>query len=75
MCVHVLSGVLLFATPWTIRLLCPWNFQARILEGVPFSTPEDLRGPGIETVSLVSSAVAGGFFTTMPPGKPMSIDR
>ena len=33
-----------------------------ILEGVP--TPGDLPNPGIEPASLVSPALAGGFFTT-----------
>ena len=38
--------------------------------GLPFPTSGDLPNPGIESVSLVS-ALAGGFFTTAPPGKPM----
>ena len=37
--------------------------------GLPFSTPGDLPDPGIEPVSLVSPALAGGFFTSEPPGK------
>ena len=44
-------------------------FQARILEQVAISTPGDLPEPGIETVSLVSPALAGGFFPTVPLGK------
>ena len=32
--------------------------------GLPFPPPEDLPGPGIEAVSLVSPALAGRFFTT-----------
>ena len=39
-------------------------FQARIRECV------DLPYPGIEATSLVSPALAGGFFTTAPPVKP-----
>ena len=35
--------------------------------GLPFPSPGDLPDPGIE---LVSPALAGGFFTTEPPGKP-----
>ena len=35
--------------------------------GLPFLTPGDLPDPGIEPMSLVSPALAGGFFTTMPP--------
>ena len=32
--------------------------------GLPFPTPGDLSDPGIEPESLVSPALAGGFFTT-----------
>ena len=45
-------------------------FQARILEGVAVSYSRDLSNPGIEPESLVSPTLAGGFFTTVPPGKP-----
>ena len=36
-------------------------FQARILQWVAFSSPGILPDPGIEPVSLVSPALAGGF--------------
>ena len=39
----------------------------------PFLSPGNLTGPGIEPTSLVSPALASGFFitfTTAPPGKP-----
>ena len=36
--------------------------------GLPFPSPGDLPDPGIEPVS---PALAGGFFTTEPPGKPL----
>ena len=39
-------------------------FQARILSGVPFPTPGDLPNPEIEPASLLSPALASGFFTT-----------
>ena len=32
--------------------------------GLPFPPPEDLPDPGIESASLISPALAGGFFTT-----------
>ena len=35
---------------------------------MPFPTPGDLPNPVIELKSLVFSALAGGFFTTEPPG-------
>ena len=38
--------------------------------GLIFSPPGDLSHTGIEPTSLVSPASAGGFFTTVPPGKP-----
>ena len=37
--------------------------------GLPFPSPGYLPDPGIEPTSLASSALAGGFFTTEPPGK------
>ena len=39
-------------------------FQQRILEWVAISSSGDLPDPGIEPTSLVSPALAGGFFTT-----------
>ena len=45
--------------------------QARILEWVAFPSPGDLPNPGIEPESPLSSALAGGFSITAPPGKPM----
>ena len=43
-------------------------FQARILEGVAISSSRDLPGPGVELTFPASHALAGGFFTTVPPG-------
>jgi len=40
--------------------------QARMLEWVAFPPPGDLPKSGMETAS---PALAGGFFTTVPPGK------
>ena len=40
--------------------------------GLPFPPPGDLPDPGIEPVSPMLPALAGGFFTTEPPGKPFS---
>ena len=36
--------------------------------GLPFPSLEDLPNPGMEPASL---ALAGGFFTTEPSGKPI----
>ena len=45
-------------------------FQTIILEWVPFPTPWDLAEPGIKPSSLAFPALAGRFFTILPPGKP-----
>ena len=36
---------------------------------LPFPTPGNLPDPGIEPALLVSPLLAGGFFTTVSPGK------
>ena len=38
--------------------------------GLLFPTPGVLLNPGVKLESFLSSALAGGFFTTLPPGKP-----
>ena len=38
--------------------------------GLPVPFPGDLPGPRIE---LMSPALAGGFFTAEPPGKPIDL--
>ena len=45
---------------------------SRILEWFAISFSRDLPNPGTEPVSL---ALAGGFFTTEPPGKPYFRNR
>ena len=44
--------------------------------GLPFPSPGDLPNPGTEPVSLISPALADGFFTTRHhPGSPiLSLD-
>ena len=49
-------------------LLCPWYFPDKNTGvGLPFGTPGDLPDPGIEPMSLASSALAGRLFITGPP--------
>ena len=69
-CIYILSHfshVQLFAMLWTVAhqdsLSMGFSLQ-RILEGWPFSSSEDLLDPEIEPESLMSLALAGGFFTT-----------
>ena len=62
------------ATPWSVAqqaLQSMGFFRQEYWNGWPFPTPGDLPNPGVEPVSLASSALAGGFFTTTPPGKPI----
>ena len=44
--------------------------QPRILEWVAMPSSRGSPDPGIEPASLMSPALAGRFFTTLPPGKP-----
>ena len=63
----------LFSTPRTVTRQAPLSmgfFRQEYWSGLPFPPPGDLSDAAIEAVSLVSPALAGGFFTTVPPGKP-----
>ena len=65
-----LSGVWLFATPWTIACQVPLSMgilQARILEWVAMLSSEDLSNPGIEPRSFTSQADSS---PSEPPGRP-----
>ena len=56
---------------WTVAcqaLLSMGFSRQEYWSGLPCPPPEDLPDPGIEPVSLMSPALAGGFFTTEPPG-------
>ena len=46
-------------------------FREEYWSGLPFLTPGDFPDPEIEPASLASLALAGRFFTTAPPGKPI----
>ena len=70
-CALTLSHVQHFVIPWTIAHQAPLSIKfSRQEYWVSFPTAGDFPDPGIEPVSLVSPIMAGGFFTTMPPGKP-----
>ena len=45
-------------------------FRQEYWSGLPFPSPGDLPDPGIEPKSPASPALAGGFFTYEPSGKP-----
>ena len=65
-----LSGVQLFATPWTGARQAPLSMgfsRQEYWSGLPFPPPGDLPDPGFE---LASPALAGRFLAIEPPGKP-----
>ena len=58
-------------TPQTVACQAPLSmgfFRQEYWSGLPFPSPGNLPDQGIKPVS---PALAGGFFTTEPPGKPM----
>ena len=68
-CVYVLSCVQLFAALWAVARQAPLSMgfpRQEFWSGLPFPTPGDLSNPDIEPVS---PALAGRFFTSVPPGK------
>ena len=65
----------IFATPWIVAHQAPLSMGFSGQEywrGLSFPPLGDLPNPGIKPLSPVSLALAGGFFTTEPPGKPRS---
>ena len=62
-----------FATPWIFvapqASLSVGFPRQEYWSGLPFPSPRDLPDPGIEPTS---PALAGVFFTTVQPGKPVS---
>ena len=50
-------------------------FQAIILEQIAISYSRDPPDAGIKPVSLMSSALAGDFFTVVPPEKMVNSPR
>ena len=70
---HLLSRVGLFVSPWTVAHQASLSMEFSRQEyysGLPFPSPGDLPNPGNEPEFLEPPALAGGFFTTPPPGKP-----
>ena len=67
MCVHVCSVVSDSATPWTVARQAPLSLEfprQDYYNGLPFPSLGDFTDSGIKPASLVSPALAGGFFTT-----------
>ena len=61
------------ATARTVARQVPHSMEFSRQEywsGLPFPPPGDLPDPGIEPMSPTAPALAGRFFTNVPPGKP-----
>ena len=75
-CAQLLNHVRLFVISWTVANQDPLSMEFSRQEyrsRLPFPTPEDLPNTGIESTSLASSpALAGGFFTIVPPWKTLT---
>ena len=66
----VTKSYLTLCDPMDCSLQAPLSMEfprQEYCSGLQFPPPEDLPDPGIEPLS---AALAGGFFTTEPPGKP-----
>ena len=69
-CVHVLSHfrcVSLFVTLWTVACQAPLStgfYRQENWSGLPRPPLGDLPDPGMEATTLMSPALAGGFFAT-----------
>ena len=73
-CVWVLSCVPSFATPWTVACQAPLSMgfpRQEFWSELSLPVPGDLPDLGIEPISLLSPALAGRFFTTVTPEKPL----
>ena len=60
--------------PWTAAFQTPPSMgfsRQEYWSGVPYPPPGNLPDLGIELASPVSFALAGEFFTTELPGKPL----
>jgi len=62
-----------FTTPWIVACQAPLSMglpRQEYWSELLFPSPGDLPDPGIEPISLMSLALAGGFFATEPLGAP-----
>ena len=71
----MLSHILLFVTSWTVAHQAPLSVEFSQWEywsGLIFPPPGDFLDPGIEPMSPVSPALAGGFFSLSHLGSNLS---
>ena len=76
LCVLSRSVVSNSATPWTVACQAPLSMgfpRQEYWSGLPFPPPGHLPHPGTKPASPVAPALAGGFFITAPPGKPLCL--
>ena len=71
------SYVQLFVTLWTVAHQGPLSMGSSrqvYWSGLPFPPLKNLPNPGIKPTSLVSPALAGGFFTTSASWEALNYD-
>ena len=69
------SHLQIFVTLWTVAHQAPLTMifpRQEYWSGWPFPPPGDLPDPEIKPTSPAFPALAGRFFTTEPPGKPIN---
>ena len=72
------SCVQLFVTPWTVACQAPLSMgfsRQEYWSGLPCPPPGDLPKPGFKVESLISPALAGGFFTTSTNWEAQMFDK
>ena len=72
-CVLVAQLCLTLCDPWTVAHQAPLSMgfpRQEYCSGLSFPTPGDLADQRFKSIS---PALAGRFFTTEPPGKPVCI--
>ena len=75
MCVCALTCAWFFATLWTVACQAPLSMgfsRQEYWSELPFPPPGGCPHPGVESTSPVFPALAGRFFTTVPPWKPQA---
>ena len=75
---QLLQSCLTLCDPWTVAHQAPLYMELSRQEywsGLPFPPPGDCPDLGSELVSFVSPLLAGEFFTTKPPEKPLIGDE
>ena len=72
-CSSCFSCIQLFVTLWSVACQAPLSTgfsKQEYWSGLPCLLPGGLPDPGIETVSIYVSCIAGDSLPNEPPGKP-----